>query len=77
MDPITPPPLAIPVTVVKPESKQVSNYVGVSLVGVAGWLVANQDTVVAFVPAPWNLVATAVIGLMGAGLVAYREKKPK
>lgn len=67
--------VGVPMKVTKPEIKQVSNYVGAAALGAAGWLVANQSLVVPFIPAPWNLVATAAIGLIGAGLVAYREKK--
>lgn len=58
----------------KPEYKQVSNYIGAAAIGLAGAIVANPAIVTAFVPAPWNTVAAALIGALGTALVAYREK---
>jgi protein-S-isoprenylcysteine O-methyltransferase Ste14 len=69
----TPTPVAT-VTVTKPELKQVSNYVGAAALGVAGFLVAHQDLIATITPPPWNAVATGVLSVIGAALIAYREK---
>jgi hypothetical protein len=62
-------------SVTKPEFKQISNYVGALILGGAGWVVENPQTVTALFPAPWNNVVAALIALVGASLLAYREKK--
>ena len=61
-------------TTVKPEIKQISNYVGAAALGTATFLVAHQDVITAIVPPPWNAVAAAVLSASGGALIAYREK---
>jgi len=63
-------------TTVKPEYKQISNYVGTAALGVATFLVAHQDVITAVIPTPWNAVAAALLSAIGGALIAYREKKP-
>jgi len=62
-------------TSVKPEYKQISNYVGTAALGAATFLVAHQDIITAVVPPPWNAVAAALLSAIGGALIAYREKK--
>jgi hypothetical protein len=61
-------------SVEKPFLKQATTYLGGAAFASAGWVVSHGPLIAAVCPPPWNAVATGALSLLGAVLIAYKEK---